>query len=45
MIQAWRRGTRRGLLFRGTVGELRQWLAAAARVSDLSGWITYLAQN
>ena len=45
MVQAWSRGTRRGLMFRGTVRELRQWLAAAAMVSDLRGWIAYLNQN
>lgn len=45
MIQGWHRGGRRGLVFRGSVRQLREWLAAAAAVSDLRGWISYLSAN
>jgi len=45
MVQVWSRGGRRGLVFRGTVAQLRGWLRAAAATGDLRAWLAAFAAN
>jgi hypothetical protein len=41
----WRDGARRGIFFRGTVRQLRAWLAVAAAAGGVDSWRAAVARN